>query len=34
MFHDGVLVDLETPREFVNVSKRFSLECRRSQAVG
>ena len=34
MFRDGVLVDLETPREFVNVSKRFSLECRRSQAAG
>ena len=34
MFRDGVLVDLETPREFVNVSKRFSLDCCRSQAAG
>ena len=33
-FRDGVLVDLEPPREFVNVSRKFSMECRRSQASG
>ena len=33
-FRDGVLVDLEPPREFFNVSKKFSMECRRSQAAG
>ena len=34
MFRDGVLVDLEPPREFVNVSRKFSMECRRSQDSG
>ena len=34
MFRDGVLVDLEPPREFFNVSRKFSMECRRSQASG
>ena len=33
-FRDGVLVDLEPPREFFNVSRKFSMECRRSQASG
>ena len=33
-FRDGVLVDLEPPREFFNVSRNFSMECRRSQASG
>ena len=34
MFRDGVLVDLEPPREFVKVSRKLHLECRRSQASG
>ena len=33
-FRDGVLVDLETPREFFNTSRQFSMECHRSQASG
>ena len=34
VFRDGVLVELTPPREFVNVSKKVSMECRRSQAAG
>jgi hypothetical protein len=33
-FRDGVLVELEHPREFINASRKLSIECRRSQAVG
>jgi len=33
-FRDAVLVDLESPREFFNVSRKFSMDCRRSQASG
>ena len=33
-FRDGVLVDLEPPHEFVKASRKFSMECRRSQASG
>ena len=31
---DGLYVELEPPKELVNVNKRFSVECRRSQAQG
>ena len=33
-FRDGVLVDLEPPREFFNVSRTFIMECRWPQASG
>ncbi len=34
LLRDGMFVELEAPNEFVNVNKKFSVECRRSQTQG